>query len=126
MGADGVPVFTFIAIQLAVLVPHELFAVTHILPLEVPKFNVMDVLPCPVDMVASDGTVQVYPVAPGTTLIEYVTPVAFWQTVVIPVMLPGFEMLIVLTFVLFTLTIAKFSALLLSALIQKSAFCEKD
>ena len=66
--------------------PHELFAVTEILPLFAPGVAVIDVeaeLP-----LHPDGNVHVYDVAPFTAVILYVWE-APWHTVVLPVIAPG-------------------------------------
>lgn len=55
-----------IVMQLGWLVPHELVAVTQICPALDPKVTVSDVVPCPDTMVAPDGTLQLYEVAPAT------------------------------------------------------------
>ena len=65
------PEATFL--HLTALVPQALVVVTH--TVEVPlygvgKFTVMDGLFVPVAIVALAGTVQLYPVAPGTAGME--------------------------------------------------------
>jgi hypothetical protein len=50
--------FTVTVMQLALLIPQALLAVTHTLPLVLPKVTVMAVVPCPEVIVAPDGTVQ--------------------------------------------------------------------
>ena len=54
----GIPTLSVIAEHPAMLVPQVLSAVTHTLPLTVPKFTVMAVVPCPEAIVAPVGTVQ--------------------------------------------------------------------
>ena len=57
---------TTMALQLVELVPQLLPAVTQILPEELPKVTIIEVVPCPDDIDAPDGTVHVYEVAPVT------------------------------------------------------------
>jgi hypothetical protein len=48
-------------------------------------------VPVPAVIVAPAGTVQLYVVAPGTAVTEYVKPVVPAHTVVVPVIAPGVE-----------------------------------
>ena len=57
--AVGGTAFTVTAVQLAVLVPQLLLAVTHIFPDVVPKVTVMEVVPCPAVIEAPGGAVHV-------------------------------------------------------------------
>ena len=61
-------VVSTMAEQLALLEPQALYAVTQTLPLVASKLTVMEFVPCPVAMVAPEGTVQLYPVAPVTAV----------------------------------------------------------
>ena len=81
--------FTVIACVLAVDVPHAFCAVTDTLPAVDPIVTVMLFVPVPAVIVAPAGTVQLYVVAPGTAVTEYVKPVVPAHTVVVPVIAPG-------------------------------------
>ena len=56
----------FMAKLLPALVPQLLFGTTLILPVLVPKFTAMALVLVPLLMVAPEGRVHVYPVAPLT------------------------------------------------------------
>ena len=58
--------------QVALVVSHALFAVTHTLPEKRPAVVFIDVVPCPDVIVVPPGTDQVYEVAPVTAAIENV------------------------------------------------------
>jgi hypothetical protein len=80
-------------LHLAALAPQALVAVTHTDddPVKgVGKFTVIDGVFAPVAMVALAGTVQLYPVAPGTAAIEKGTPVEPGHAVETPVGTAGF------------------------------------
>ena len=68
-GIDGRPVT---AMQEGLLVPQLLLETTQMFPEEKvpPKFTVTEAVPCPVEIVAPAGTVQLYEVAPGTGVME--------------------------------------------------------
>lgn len=70
---------------LGVLLPHALFAVTEMLPAEVPAISVIDVV---VLVPVQPGADHVYDVAPDTDAIEYVF-VSPGQYVAEPVIVPG-------------------------------------
>ena len=84
-GVEGVEDVIVAANMLAALAPQLLFAVTLILPELTPKVTVIELVVCPAVMVAPDGTLQVYEVAPATAATEYVTPDCPEQRVVMPV-----------------------------------------
>ena len=61
VGEAGIAVTTVIALQLAVLLPHALDAYTQIFPLTavLPKLMLTELVPCPEEIVAPVGAVQV-------------------------------------------------------------------
>ena len=83
VGVDGFAVTTVIALHDGVLFPHELEAYTQIFPLTavLPKLMLTEVVPCPEEMDAPVGAVQVYDDAPLTNGTEYKLPVVFLQTI---------------------------------------------
>ena len=56
--------------QVLGLLPQALPAFTHTVPDVVPMVTVIEVVPCPLVMVAPGGTVQLYVVAPVTAAME--------------------------------------------------------
>ena len=88
VGATGLVVIAT-DIELAVLVPQELPAVTLILPDEPPNVTVTDVVPEPAVIEAPDGTVQLYEIAPDTADIENTFPALPEQTDADPDITPG-------------------------------------
>ena len=71
VGVVGIAVTTVIALQEVELLPQLLDAFTQMFPLtaELPKFMLMEVVPCPDEIVAPVGTIQVYEVAPLTIVV---------------------------------------------------------
>ena len=76
-------------LELVPVQPLALAGVTETLPLVEPQVTVIEVPPWPLVIVASNGTLHVYVVAPLTLLIEYVSPEAPAHTTVDPLTLPA-------------------------------------
>ncbi len=86
-GCAGI-VLTVTANVLAVPLPHVFDGVTETLPALEPTVTLIAFVPWPVVTDQPEGTAQVY-VTPGTSDTEYVTPVAPWQGLLLPVIEPG-------------------------------------
>ena len=87
---DGVTdELTVIACVLAADVPQAFCAVTDTFADVDPIVTVMLLVPAPAVIDAPAGTVQLYVIAPGTAVTEYVSPVVPAHTVVVPVIAPG-------------------------------------
>jgi hypothetical protein len=82
--------FTVTASVLAVPSPHVFDGVTETFPALAPTVTLIEFVPWPAVIDQPEGRAQVY-VTPDTLVTEYVTPVALWQGLLLPVIVPGCE-----------------------------------